>query len=36
MLKNENIKMKSCETLVRTYNNGKIKFVFLIIEGEKK
>ena len=36
ILKKENIEMKSCETLMRTYNNGKIKFFFLIIEGEKK
>ena len=36
ILKKENIEMKSCETLIRTYNNGKIKFAFLVIEGEKK
>lgn len=28
--------INSCETLTRTYNNGKLKSVFLIVEGEKK
>ena len=36
ILKNEGIDVKSCEKLIRTYNNGKTKFVFLIIEGVKK
>ena len=36
ILKKEGIEMKTCEKLVRTYNSGKIKFEFLVIEGEKK
>lgn len=29
-------KINSCETLLRTYNNGQFKSVFIILEAEKK
>ena len=36
ILNKAGFKIKSCETLSRTYNNAKFKSVFLIVEVEKK
>ena len=36
ILNKAGFKIKSCETLSRTYNNTKFKSVFLIVEVEKK
>ncbi len=35
MLRSAGFKIKSCETLTKTYQNEKVKSVFLIVEGQK-